>query len=80
MNRMDLAPFILEALEVNGGSATIPQIGRYVWETYRRELEGAGDFFYVWQYELRWAGDLLVRQKRIKKGPPSGTWHLNQSA
>jgi hypothetical protein len=66
----------LEALQANGGSATIPVIGRYVWDTYRTELERSDDFFYVWQYEMRWAGDQLVRQKKMKKGPPAGTWHL----
>jgi len=67
---------VLEALEANGGSATIVQVGRHIWDRYRTQLEASGDFFFVWQYELRWAGDSLVRQNKIKKGPPAGVWHL----
>lgn len=51
-------------------------IAKFIWENYRTELENSGEFFYVWQYDLRWAGDALVKQRKIKKGPPAGTWHL----
>jgi len=70
-------PLILEAIQANGGSAQIHEIGKYIWENYRTDLQRSGNFFYKWQYELRWASDQLVDQNKIKKGPPRGTWHLN---
>lgn len=76
MSRNDLIELIVVAIRDAGGSANIAQIGRYVWDNYEAELRNSGDFFYKWQYELRWASDVLVREKRIKKGPPRGVWHV----
>jgi hypothetical protein len=51
-------------------------IARYIWDNFEDDLRKSGEFFYVWQYDLRWAGDALVRSGKIRKGPPPGTWHL----
>jgi hypothetical protein len=76
LDRQSLVPIVIEALKGGGGSARMRDIARFIWENHERELRASGEFFFVWQYDLRWAGDTLVRQKKIKKGPPNGTWHL----
>lgn len=76
MNRASLPPIIVDALVAAGGFARMRDIAKYIWENYEQELRASGEFFYIWQYDLRWAGDLLVRSGRIKKGPPNGVWHL----
>ena len=76
LNRNALVPLVIEALQAHGGSARIHEIGKHIWENYESDLKRSGDFFYKWQYELRWASDQLVDQRKIIKGPPRGVWHL----
>jgi hypothetical protein len=78
LNREALVPLVTDALQANGGSARIHQVGKYIWDNYRSELERSGDFFYKWQYELRWASDKLAHQGKIRKGPPRGVWYIVQ--
>ncbi|OAO00582.1 hypothetical protein A8B75_18180 [Sphingomonadales bacterium EhC05] len=75
MNRNDLKELIIQAIRDSGGSATIAEVGKYIWEKREKELRKSGEFFYKWQYELRWASNVLVREKRLRKGPPRGMWH-----
>lgn len=76
LDRSSLAPLIVEALRTHSGSARIHEIGKYIWDNYESELRSSGNFFYKWQYELRWASDYLVHQNTIRKGPPKGVWHI----
>jgi hypothetical protein len=39
-------------------------------------LETSGDFFFKWQYELRWAGNKLVKDGKIAKIEKTGIWEL----
>jgi hypothetical protein len=73
VTRESLKPWIVDALKNLAGKSRIPQIGRYIWEKHQAELEASGDFFYIRQYEMRWAGDQLVKEKRIVK---AGAWEL----
>jgi hypothetical protein len=71
--REDLKPWIVNALTALGGKARIAKIGQHIWKNYEAELARSGEFFYKWQYEMRWAGDQLVREGRIRK---AGAWEL----
>lgn len=74
MRREALKPLILESLLANGGRAPIADVCKYVWDNYEPDIRASGKYFYVWQYELRWASDALVKEKKIKKGEPRGIW------
>lgn len=76
LDRSGLLPIIVAALKSSEGTARMRDIAKYIWDHHEKELRQSGEFFYVWQYDLRWAGDALVRQRVIRKGPPAGTWHL----
>lgn len=76
LNRDGLKPLVVEALRSFDGSARMRDVAKFIWDNYRDELESAGEFLYVWQYDLRWAGDALVKEGKLRKGPPSGTWFL----
>ena len=71
-----IKPLIIEALRLRGGKARIPEIGKHIWERYRADLERAGDFFYVWQYEMRWAGNQLVNEGKLIKNRDG--WELTR--
>jgi hypothetical protein len=74
--REDLKPWVLDALRLHGGKAGVVEIAKYVWDKYEADLRKSGDCFYKWQYEMRWAGDQLVRERKIEKLGKTGVWQL----
>lgn len=49
-----------------------------MWKNHGDEIQQAGDIFYTWQYELRWAAAKL-RNKQVLKGADDserGMWEL----
>lgn len=78
VTRGDLRQWIMEALKVYGGKASIVEICRFVWEHYESELKASGDLFYTWQYDIRWAATPMRHEgllKPVKESPP-GIWEL----
>ena len=76
MTREDLKPLILAALKSLGGKAKIADIARYIWETHQSQLSASGDLFYTWQYDMRWAGNGLVKNGHLDKRSNRGVWQL----
>src|SRR5262249_33590875 len=59
--RETMTEWVVEALQQLGGRGTILEISRRVWDRHEPDIRAAGDLLYEWQYELRWAGDILRR-------------------
>lgn len=74
--RSKLKDWVLEALQALGGRAQIVPICRHIWETHEADLRAAGDFFYIWQYEMRWAGQKLQQEGRLRKHRSERDWQL----
>jgi hypothetical protein len=74
VTREDLKPIILTALGSAGKKEKIAKIAKFVWDNYETDLKASGDFFYTWQYELRWAGDQLVKEGLLDKTSHRGMW------
>jgi hypothetical protein len=74
MKRDDLKNLILDAITVRGGTARIAEIGKYIWDRHESDLRASGDFFYTWQYEMRWASNQLARDGKLDKTSTKGTW------
>lgn len=62
--RENLKEWVKEALAQLGGRASINEVARQIWLTHEADLKGAGDYFYSWQYDMRWAAQRL-RDKKI---------------
>lgn len=62
-NRDDLDQWLVEALKAPGGSGSIVGVCKHIWEQHESELRDAGDLFYKWQYDVRWAANRLRRKK-----------------
>ncbi len=75
MTRSDLCPMIIEALRASSGRSTIIQICKYIWDHYEQKLLMSGDFFYIWQYEMRWAKQELIKNGKLKRSR-KGIWEL----
>jgi hypothetical protein len=43
LTREDLEDLVVEALKANGGSASIVDVCRYVWQHHEQELRASGD-------------------------------------
>jgi hypothetical protein len=78
IDRDDLKPWIVEALKLLGGSATLLNVVKKVWEMHQAELEASGDLFFTWQYDIRWAATTLRKRKEMKAAEVSsqGIWEL----
>ena len=73
-----MAGWVVEALEQLGGRGTIIDIARRVWDRHEPDIRAAGDLLYEWQYELRWAGDILRRDGVLRPSDDTqrGIWEL----
>ncbi len=75
MNAKDQMPkWIIEALDKLGGTASIVEVARHIWEQHEAELRASGDYFYKWQYQMRWDAQKLQDAGKLKKRGPNGKW------
>jgi hypothetical protein len=76
--RYDLEEWVVEALHALGGSATVVDVSRRVWQRHEHDLRASGALFYTWQYDIRWAAHRLRRRRVLlpADASPSGTWEL----
>lgn len=54
-----LKAWVVDALRSLGGSGSIVQVCRQVWQVHEADLRSSGDLFYTWQYDIRWAAQYL---------------------
>lgn len=78
MNRTTLVEWIFEALKDLDGRAEIVDVSKHIWQHHQKEIEASGDFFFRWQYDMRWAVQILRKNGRVKTGKNShrGIWEL----
>lgn len=78
--RKDLRDWLIETLKIKKGSASIPEVCKYICmhENHENELRRSGNLFFTWQYDIRWAAKQL-RDERIMRPhelSPRGIWEL----
>jgi len=78
-NREIMTKWVLEALHELGGNSDILNICKKVWELHENEIRHSGNLLYEWQYEIRWAGYILRRQKKLRPAnlSPRGVWEIS---
>lgn len=77
MQRENLIKYILEALNELNGSARIWEICKHVWSNHlQQELTPADKEYYTWQYDIRWAAQVL-RDDNVITSEPRGYWSLS---
>lgn len=78
ITRINLSEWTTDALKFYGGSASIVQVCQYVWKNYADQLREAGDLFFTWQYDIRWAATVLRKKGIIRAANLSqqGIWEL----
>lgn len=58
VDKQELKSWVLEAVDALG-PCTVLAASKWVWENHEAELTGAGDLFFTWQYDIRWAAQML---------------------
>ena len=79
-SRDDLKDWVADALRRQGGEAHLVSVARDIWQYHEAELRGAGDLFYSWQYDMRWACTALRAQGLIEPAVKKGVWKLAKGA
>jgi hypothetical protein len=75
-----LRDWIVEILVSRGGRATLLEVAREIWARHEGDLRQAGDLFYTWQYDMRWAATSL-RERGVMLDAnvsPRGVWELRE--
>jgi hypothetical protein len=77
-SKYDLADWLYNALKANNGRGTIVHLCKEIWKNHENDLRVAGDLFYTWQYDVRWAANELRRSGKMKPVDlsPKGIWEL----
>jgi hypothetical protein len=57
--RENLKDWVQEALGSLGGTASINDVARQIWTDHEGDLKNFGDYFFSWQYDMRWAAQRL---------------------
>lgn len=60
-----LQDWVVEALKHLGGSGSIIDVCRVIWQRHEHDLRASGDLFYTWQYDIRWAATKLRHAGRL---------------
>jgi RNA-directed DNA polymerase len=76
--KSDLVDWVVDALRARGGSGTIVDVCRHVWDHHESDLRSSGNLFFTWQYDIRWAANELRRSDRMKPVAisPKGRWEI----
>ena len=74
-SKHDLPSIVEKAIKAYGGSATIVEVCKYIWDNYNDELSQSGDLFFTWQYDVRQAAQYL-RDKNKSYIKEKGVWAL----
>lgn len=72
-----LEDWVLEALHAMGGTGSPASVAKEMWKRHSQELMEAGDLFYTWQYDMRWAAQRLRDEGKLRKARSrSAPWEV----
>lgn len=76
-----LRDWVVEALEELGGEGGVVDVCEVVWRRHEPDLRARGDLFYTWQYDIRWAAQVLRDEGvlRAAEGRRRAPWRLSAS-
>ena len=72
----NLIEWTMEALASLGGAAHHVEVAKHIWHHHEEDLRAAGDLFYTWQYDLRWAAFKLRERDRLQPAGRDGVWRV----
>lgn len=81
LTRSAFRGFVVEALRSLGGSGSVLEVTKYVWQVHEQDLRRSGDLFYTWQYDVRWAAQYLRDNGYMRQvaGSRRAPWQLTEA-
>ena len=76
ITKSELKDWVLAGLNDLGGTGRIVQVAKHIWDHHEQDLRAAGDLFYTWQYDMRWAAQELQDEGKISKSGKKRAWVL----
>lgn len=78
ISKHTLRTWVVDALTSLGGSGSVVEVCEVIWERHEDELREAGDLFYTWQYDVRWAAQVLRNEGALvaAEGRRGGPWRV----
>jgi len=76
LSRDDFMPWVVDALRAHGGRASVVEVCRHIWTHHEKQLREAGDLFYTWQYDVRWAATKLRHRHELRETARGAPWAL----
>lgn len=78
LKRDDMLDLVVSALKVLEGRGSVVSVAKQIWDSNEAELRRAGNIFYSWQYDMRWAAHKLRKRGTLKSTSesPAGIWEL----
>ncbi|MHB8382334.1 MAG: hypothetical protein ACYDC3_08335 [Candidatus Binataceae bacterium] len=75
-----LDDWVRDAIQQLGGSVSLVEVAKKIWNDHEGELRKGGNLFYTWQYDMRWAAERLRKQGTLKSASisPRGIWELSR--
>jgi len=73
-----LQQWVVEAIRASGGSASVVDVAKRVWNAHEQDIRSRGDLLFTWQYDMRWAAHALRRKGVVKPAQqsPRGIWEV----
>ena len=80
VGRDEFRYFVVEALRSLGGSGSVLEVTKHVWQVHEHDLRASGDLFYTWQYDVRWAAQYLRNNGYMEavNGDRTAPWQLTE--
>ncbi|QTD46886.1 hypothetical protein [Ottowia testudinis] len=75
-SKSELKKWVKDALRQHGGSAILLDVAKHIWANHELDLRAAGDLFYTWQYDMRWACTELRKDGDLEEPVKRGVWKL----
>jgi hypothetical protein len=76
----DLQDWVRNALQATGGKASLVEVAKHIWQNHEADLKISGDLLFTWQYDMRWAANVLRHQgMKSVEVSPRGIWELARS-
>lgn len=74
----DIVHWVAQAVRAHGGSATLLEVAKHIWQEHEPDLRRSGSLFYTWQYDMRWAATKLRHRSVLRPADesPTGVWEL----
>jgi hypothetical protein len=66
--RDDLKVWVYEAIVASGGEASPLEVAKHIWGNHEADLRKS-ELFYTWQYDMRWAAQVLRGERKLGLSP-----------